>query len=338
MSATARPHRHRGLRLAWMLRAAQAAALALAGALLAWGHASGWPALALLALAACAVLPFAAQAGEMAASARVWGDDPTPRPTLAQWWRAWLGEVAASTRVFAWWLPWRHRAEPDHLAGAARGAGVLLVHGYLCNRGIWRGWMRRLRAQGIPFVAVDLEPVLGRVEDTVPALEAGLRRLEAATTAPVVVVAHSMGGMVLRRWWVDHDGDRRVHRAITLGTPHRGTWLARLGLSPNARQMRVGSAWIAALQAVEPANRAQRFTCFRSGCDNVVFPPGGATLPGADDRLLEGVAHVAMVDHRAVWVETLRALDQASRLSRDPGPCAAAADLQAGRGGGPAPG
>ena len=55
--------------------------------------------------------------------------------------------------------------------------------------------------------------------------------------------------------------------------------------------MRVGSEWLRELAATEPPVQ-QHFTCWYSNADNVVFPPVSATLPGADNRLLPGAAHV----------------------------------------------
>ena len=64
--------------------------------------------------------------------------------------------------LFGWRQPFRHAACPDWLpappAGGAPGRGVVLVHGFMCNRGIWNPWMRRLRARGHAHVAVTLEP------------------------------------------------------------------------------------------------------------------------------------------------------------------------------------
>jgi hypothetical protein len=241
------------------------------------------------------------------------GPHPSPAPWRT-WVAAWRAEVPVSLRAFAWRMPWRARAEPDHLPPGAQGRrGVLLVHGYLCNRGLWNGWIARLRAQGVPVVAVDLEPVLGRIEDTARAIEAGVQRLEACTGVPPLVVAHSMGGLALRCWWAAHGGDARLHHAVTLGTPHQGTRLARFGLSPNARQMRPASPWLQALAAREPAGRAARCTCVVAACDNVVFPTPLAAWPGAAVVTVEGAAHLDLLDRPEAWSVVMRALSTGAR-------------------------
>lgn len=236
-------------------------------------------------------------------------EDPTPRATPAQLLRAWWGETLTAPLVFCWRQPFRSRAEPDHLPHGTRGRrGVLLVHGFVCNRGLWNPWLRRLRAQAVPVLAVNLEPVFGSIDDYVQVLEAAVSRLEAATGLPPVIVAHSMGGLALRRWWAEQGNEARVHHAITIGTPHHGTWLARFAVSRNARQMQRQSRWLQALAARESADRAARFTCFHSHCDNIVFPPATATLPGAQNVHIPGVAHVHMAERPEPWAELQRRL------------------------------
>ena len=247
-----------------------------------------------------------------AASARVGTDAgdhtsasmPVPLAGSGQRLRAWAGEVAASVRLFCWHQPFRSQAEPDLLVqpgsvhmGLGGARGVVLVHGFLCNRGAWRPWLRALRQAGHVCEAVNLEPVLGTIEDCVPTLEAAVQRVTQLTGRAPVLVCHSMGGLVARAWLRSAQNDARMHRAITLGTPHQGTALADLAYSPNGRQMQLGGEWLARLRQSEPPERAALFTCWYSNCDNIVFPSHAATLPGADNRFLPGVAHVAMAAH-----------------------------------------
>ena len=241
------------------------------------------------------------------------GDDPTPRATAAQLLRAWWGEVRAAPTVFCWRQPFFSQRWPDLLPADAQGRrGVLLVHGFVCNRGIWNPWLQRLHAAQVPVIAVSLEPVFGSIDDYIAALDAAVLRLQQCTGLAPVIVAHSMGGLAVRRWWAeqidDVQGGGRVHHFITIGTPHHGTWLARVAMTRNSRQMRQLSGWLQAMSARETAGHATRCTCFYSHCDNIVFPASTATLSGADNRHLPGVAHVHMADHPEPWAELQRRL------------------------------
>lgn len=258
-----------------------------------------WPAWAALGVLAVPLGYAAVLALEFGLMHRVNGTDTAPRATAWQVVRAWWGECLAGPRVFGWRQPFLSARWPDQMpdrAGRPETSGVLLVHGFVCNRGLWNPWLEALTQAKLPFLAVNLEPVFGCIDDYVPIIERAVARLEAATGRPPIVVAHSMGGLALRRWWVEPGNADRVHRAITLGTPHHGTWLARFALSENGRQMRRGSDWLKRLAEREPAERARRIVCFYSHCDNIVFPGSTATLPGADNRLLPAVAHVDMAD------------------------------------------
>lgn len=236
------------------------------------------------------------------------GDDPAPRARPVQLMYAWLGEVGSAPLVFCWRQPFRSRRWPDHLPVDAQGRrGVLLVHGFVCNRGIWSAWLERLRARDVPCVALNLEPVFGSIDDYTRIIDAGVRQLRQATGLAPLIVAHSMGGLAVRHWWAEREV-AGVHHVITIATPHQGTWLARFAMSPNGRQMQRQSPWLQALAAREPAARAAQFTCFYGHCDNIVFPPSTATLAGADNRHLAGVAHVHMVGQPAPWEEALRRL------------------------------
>src|SRR5688572_28514074 len=78
------------------------------------------------------------------------------RPTFPGMLRAWSSEVFRASVVFGWSQPWRSTAVPDWLPRLRR-TGVVLVHGFFCNRAFWNPWMTRLRAAEIPYVAINLE-------------------------------------------------------------------------------------------------------------------------------------------------------------------------------------
>lgn len=235
--------------------------------------------------------------------------ETAPRPMLRQMWGAWCGEVVTAPQVFLWRQPFRSRAEPNHLPRGAARSGVVLVHGFFCNRGFWNPWLRQLRARGVPFIAVNLEPVFGSIERYADGIESAVARMEAATGRPVVVVGHSMGGLAIRVWLARFNADARVRHVVTIGSPHHGTWLARFGYTVNGRQMRHRGTWMTDLASREPAERYVNFTCYYGNCDNIVFPSSAAMLTGADNVHVPAVAHVQMAFSPVVFAGVLRWLE-----------------------------
>jgi pimeloyl-ACP methyl ester carboxylesterase len=278
------------LQQAWVLVLATSALAATA-----WALEAGQPWWRAVALGLAVVHIHAlVLALEFVALSRVDPGAGLPRPSCDTLVRAWWGEVWTGFRVFCWRQPFRADAIADSVRQAKPipGQGVLLVHGFVCNRGLWNPWMERLEERGVPFVAVNLEPAFGSIDQYVSTIEAGIRRLETLGYARPLVVAHSMGGLAVRAWLRACQGDQRVHSVITIGSPHAGTALARFGFSRNTRQMRRGGPWLSALGASESPQRRALFTCYYGHCDNIVVPASTATLVGADNRHIAGVAHV----------------------------------------------
>ena len=239
--------------------------------------------------------------------------DSVSPPTWTELAHAWLCETAAAPRVFCWRQPFRWRVIPDMLEapqGQPARRGAVLIHGFVCNRGFWNPWMVRLRAMGHPFVAVNLEPVFGSIEGYVPVIEEAVQRVTRATGLAPVLVCHSMGGLAARAWLRAQSADQRVHHIITIGSPHHGTWLAQFSHLENGRQMKFQGPWIRELEQCSDRAREGRFTCWYSNCDNIVFPASTATLPGADNRLVRGVAHVQLAFHQRVIDESLAKIAQ----------------------------
>lgn len=235
--------------------------------------------------------------------------DAALKPTAGELVLAWWSETVAACRVFGWRQPFRAQAVPDQLPRSPR-RGVVFVHGFVCNRGLWTPWLERLRPDGRAFIALDLEPVFGAIDSYAPAIDEAIRRVTEATGQPPLLVCHSMGGLAARAWLRAAGDDTRVHRIVTIGTPHGGTWLGRFSRVRNGRQMRLDSDWLRELAAQETPSRRRRFVCWYSNCDNIVFPVRTATLPDADNRLLRGAAHVALAFQPVLVDAVLAELDR----------------------------
>jgi pimeloyl-ACP methyl ester carboxylesterase len=254
---------------------------------------------------------------EFVAVARVNRQDPAPRAPALALLAAWWQEVRVAPIVFSWRQPFRWRCLPDDNGPQEAGIAVVFIHGFVCNRGLWLPWMRELRARGMSYTSVNLEPVFGSIDTYVPLIDEAVQRAQELTGQPPVLVCHSMGGLAARAWLVATPGATdRIRQVVTIGTPHHGTWLARFSHVTNGHQMRQDGSWLRGLQAREKLQRPEgtyvRFTCWYSNADNIVFPASTATLPGADNRLVSGTAHVALAFHPRVMRESLAMLASAA--------------------------
>ena len=292
--------------LRWLMLLQLLAVLGVAWLLLQAGVRPG--ALALLLALAALLLVRALIVARNFWHSRRFGCAPAPHGlTAAGAARLFFGEVGANLRTSSWGML-RPRLSP--VAEANPGAlPVLLVHGYVCNRGFWAPLSRRLAQAGIVHGAVDLEPVNAGIDDFVPLVAQAVDALLAQTGArQVIIVAHSMGGLVARAFLRRH-GTRQVARVITLGTPHHGTALANLAVGRNARQMsRPGgkpNGWLAQLDADETPQLRALFTSIWSHHDNIVAPQASSHLPGATNIALGGVGHVALAADPRVLQQVL---------------------------------
>ena len=225
-----------------------------------------------------------------------------------------FGEEFMATMLHSSWF--MARAVPrESIHPGSLVPPVLLLHGYGCNCGYWAQLTPMLDAERISYAAVDLEPVLGSIDDYLQSVEQAVASLCTKTNAPkVIIVAHSMGGLVARAYLRTH-GAACIAHVFTLGTPHHGTSLANMGVGRNAAQMRRSnhpdapeSAWLRQLAASEPAATRALITSFYTHHDNIVAPQTSSALPGARNIEFGGVGHVAMGRNRRVLTRLMAEL------------------------------
>ncbi|MEX1181913.1 MAG: alpha/beta fold hydrolase [Gemmatimonadota bacterium] len=134
---------------------------------------------------------------------------------------------------------------------------------------------------------------VGHAEEVADAVAA----LSAATGQPrVAVVAHSMGGLALRRCLIDTNGSA-VHTAVFVGTPHMGTLVAWAAWGRGGAEMRPGSEFLRDLNArsLPPTVRA---VCLRTPIDTRVIPGSSAWLEGTECMTVRLPPHSRMLRHR----------------------------------------
>ena len=120
---------------------------------------------------------------------------------------------------------------------------VLLVHGYAATDGVWAPLRSALAQAGFGHIvslnynSFATDPVAVSVELANQALQA----LAAAGTPRVHLIGHSLGGLIVRSALAASAAlSSQTAGAVTIASPHRGAYLARIAPGRCARIMQPG--------------------------------------------------------------------------------------------------
>jgi pimeloyl-ACP methyl ester carboxylesterase len=182
-----------------------------------------------------------------------------------------------------------------------RSPPVLMIPGIYCNAGIWWWMRRRLSKFGLSTIAINLEPLLASIDDLAEQLAVHIERVCADTGADrVILLGHSMGGLVARTYLRRFGAGARVAKLITLATPHHGSELARLAFGIDGKQLRPGNPWLASLNESESAASCVPLVSLFTWQDNFVAPQDSPMLPNATNIALTGMGHLSLLFSAAV--------------------------------------
>ena len=193
-------------------------------------------------------------------------------------------------------------------------APVLLLHGVLCNAGIWHGFRKYLSARGLgPLYTLSYGPPLASIEVFAAQVAKKIDYIRRATGASrVAIVGHSMGGLVARAY-LRRFGAASVSALITFGAPHHGSVHARLFPGACLGQLRPGSRWLAELNRTEETEHVVPIVSIWSWHDSMVAPQTSGRLRGARNIEVFGVGHNALLNDTNVRALVAGELERIAR-------------------------
>lgn len=181
------------------------------------------------------------------------------------------------------------RGQAEHL--------VVFIHGYFGSGGAFHPMASHLAALGLAPRQLQYNYLpAGSVAEHAEQLAERIQ--EANPDGPVCVVAHSLGGLISRYYAQVLGG--RVDALVTIGTPHRGTSLARGWPMQLARELSPNSQLLRTLTATRGRLDDARLTSVIAVQDSLVACHSAA-LDGSRAVYVDGVGHHGVLFHRHPW-------------------------------------
>lgn len=179
---------------------------------------------------------------------------------------------------------------------------VFMVHGLYASAGVFRPMRRALeRDLGVGVSTMSYLPGPGIVELTAQ-LSRRLQQLPPRLS--VVLVGHSLGGLVARHYVRNDDVRRRVVQTISLATPFNGTHRHRWVVGQAGRDLVPGSAILAPLADDNVENSAVPHLSLIAADDRLVL--GAAHPQFGERRFIEHVGHNGILFHEQAIASVLK--------------------------------
>lgn len=201
------------------------------------------------------------------------------------------------------------------IKGKNTQTAILLTHGYCRNQSDWLWFRRQLKEHGYPIYCVNLENDFASLQTIASDKFAEkIKQIKAETNCSnIILIGHSMGGLVSSYYKEFLDNDKLVKAVVTIGSPILGTRVSVFAQGENAAQMCPGSQFLAQLHVLLH-NDAQKYYQVCSKFDNIIFPWQSSlieTTPKEHQLVLQFTGHLGLLHSREVtnkinsWIKAL---------------------------------
>ncbi len=189
--------------------------------------------------------------------------------------------------------------KPNRGAHSSALPPVVFIHGLYHNATAWVFYRRWMRRHGVTDVhSFQYNSMKYVLEDLLDQLDVFMNRILAEQKAEsVIIVGHSLGGLIGRAY-LNRVADRSLVSAlVTLGTPHQGSKLSVLGIGRLARSLEFKGPMIRDVESGFAASCRVPRLAFYSPVDNMVLPNDALRTddPGWAFIETKGMSHVSML-------------------------------------------
>jgi triacylglycerol lipase len=183
---------------------------------------------------------------------------------------------------------------------------ILFVHGWSESSSLWSTMIKNFENDGYPKSFLSAYSYSSNTSNKTLAeneVKSHVEALKKATGATKVdIISHSMGSLNTR-WYIKFvsGGEANVDDWVSLGGPNHGTNTAKLCFSVACEEMRVGSKFLAELNATDETPGAVNYGTWWSPCDEIINPVESVILSGATNTKTACMSHTALTTDKTVY-------------------------------------
>jgi triacylglycerol lipase len=187
---------------------------------------------------------------------------------------------------------------------AAANRPILFVHGWNSSASTWDTMVANFKAAGWTDAELYRWSYNTSQSNTLTAQEVATRVDDIRATTgwdKVDIIAHSMGSLSSRYYLKNLGGDVEVDDWISLGGPNHGTDTANFCFDTSCYEMRIGSSFLADLNAGDESPGTPAYATYWSPCDTVINPDSSVSVSGASNNKTACISHSALTTDSNVF-------------------------------------
>lgn len=184
---------------------------------------------------------------------------------------------------------------------------ILFVHGWSGSSSNWNTMKANFEKDGWPkkhLTAYSYNTSTSNKTTAETTVKNEVEKLLASTKAAKLdIIAHSMGSLNTR-WYVKFlGGESKVDEWVSLGGPNHGTDTANACFSTSCVEMRIGSTFLAELNAGDETPGAVNYGTWWSPCDSIINPDSSVALSGATNTETACLSHFDLLTDSTVYTQ-----------------------------------
>jgi len=181
---------------------------------------------------------------------------------------------------------------------------IILIHGYLHHAFVWIYHGKKLSKKGFsPIYTLNLKHSLASIHNHANDLEKKINQILKETKSDeIILIGHSMGGVIASYYALNIAKKGLVKHVITIGSPLRGTKIAKFGIGKCAKEMKRDSEFILDLSEKIKKEKEINFYHIATKTDELVVPYNSAIMIGEEKKhfTLNGLGHGSLLYSKRV--------------------------------------